>query len=299
MKFEKEFAQLLFRNAVIFIDSAIGYINKGLDSYVNMLQAIVNLQFAMELALKSSVVSYCGIRTVLVSKQSNLSDSEIEDLYSANKLKVREFDDIKNFTKGKKHLYNFERKEYQYMELFQKYRNCVLHSAYVFSEQERRDAEKDIMYALIHILGILMSGENTADRQFMQEYLNDSQYALLLKNPIYNQELYNFLKKEYEDLYTCPYCSTRTMTIDYKCARCFNVFSDRHFFGYVNCGYCGEEMVICDAVNIDYNNNYIRGYCLNCDNNTTVYKCPKCGQFINAELFDKTKCHEGFCSVFE
>lgn len=195
MKFEKEFAQLLFRNAVIFIDSAIGYINKGLDSYVNMLQAIVNLQFAMELALKSSVVSYCGIRTVLVSKQSNLSDSEIEDLYIANKLKVREFDDIKNFTKGKKHLYNFERKEYQYMELFQKYRNCVLHSAYVFSEQERRDAEKDIMYALIHILGILMSGENTADRQFMQEYLNDSQYALLLKNPIYNQELYNFLKK--------------------------------------------------------------------------------------------------------
>lgn len=242
MKFEKEFAQLLFRNAVIFIDSAIGYINKGLDSYVNMLQAIVNLQFAMELALKSSVVSYCGIRTVLVSKQSNLSDSEIEDLYSANKLKVREFDDIKNFTKGKKHLYNFERKEYQYMELFQKYRNCVLHSAYVFSEQERRDAEKDIMYALIHILGILMSGENTADRQFMQEYLNDSQYALLLKNSIYNQELYNFLKKEYEDLYTCPYCSTRTMTIDYKCARCFNVFSDRHFFEYVNCGYCGDQL---------------------------------------------------------
>lgn len=53
-------------------------------------------------------------------------------------------------------------------------------------------------------------------------------------------------------------------------------------------------MVICDAVNIEYNNNYIRGYCLNCDNDTTVYKCPKCGQFINAELFDKTKCHEGF-----
>ena len=80
-----------------------------------------------------------------------------------------------------------------YIILNVKYRNCVLHSDYVFSEQERRDAEKNIMYALIHILGILMSGENTADRQFMQEYLNDSQYALLLKNPIYNQELYNFL----------------------------------------------------------------------------------------------------------
>lgn len=42
----------------------------------------------MELALKSSVASYCGIRTVLVSKQSGLSDSEIEELYNANRLKV-------------------------------------------------------------------------------------------------------------------------------------------------------------------------------------------------------------------
>ena len=138
MKFEKEFAQLLFRNAVIFIDSAIGYINKGLDNYVNMLQAIVNLQFAMELALKSSVVSCCGIRTILVSKQSCLSDSEIEELYVTNKLKIREFDDIKNFTKGKKHLYNFERKEYQYMELFQKYRNCVLHFCLHHTEAEKK-----------------------------------------------------------------------------------------------------------------------------------------------------------------
>lgn len=102
MKFEKKFAQLLFRNAVIFIDSAISYINKGLDSYVNMLQAIVNLQFAMELALKSSVVFCCGIRTILVSKQSCLSDSEIEELYVTNKLKIREYDEVKNFTKGRR-----------------------------------------------------------------------------------------------------------------------------------------------------------------------------------------------------
>ena len=210
-------------------------------------------------------------------------------------MKIREYDEIKNFTKGRERLYNFERKEYQYMEMFQKYRNCVLHSSYIFNEQERQSVEKDVIYALIHILGILMSEETGIEnRKFMQEYLNDSQYAILLQNPIYNHELYNFLKKEYEDLYTCPYCSTRTMTIDYKCARCFNTFSDRHFFQYVTCGYCGEDMVICDAANIGYNNNYIRGLCLNCGNDTMVYKCSKCGQYVNAELFDMTKCHEGF-----
>lgn len=299
MKFENEFAQLLFKNAIIFVDSAIGYINRGLDNYVNMIQAIVNLQFAMELALKSSVVINCGIRTILVGKQSVMSDTEIEELYATNKLKIREYDDIKNYTKGRNHLYNFERKEYQYMEMFQKYRNSVLHSSYIFNEQEKQGVEKEIIYALIHILGILMSEETEiANRKFMQEYLNGSQYAVLLQNPIYNQELYSFLKKEYEDLYTCPYCSTKTMTIDYKCARCFNIFSDRHFFQYVNCGYCGEDMVICDAANIECNNNYIRGLCLKCGNDTMVYKCPKCGQYVNAELFDKTKCRVDFCSVF-
>ena len=118
MKFEKEFAQLLFRNAVIFIDSAIGYINKGLDSYVNMLQAIVNLQFAMELALKSSVVSYCGIRTVLVSRQSNLSDSEIEDLYSASingypYILKKAHDEVVIKEKNMKHII-------EYMDIFEK-----------------------------------------------------------------------------------------------------------------------------------------------------------------------------------
>ena len=89
MKYEKEFASSLFRNAVIFVDSAIRFLNEGLDNHVNMVQSIVNLQFALELALKSSVVSYCGIRTILIKKQSDLNDPEIEELYLTNKLKVR------------------------------------------------------------------------------------------------------------------------------------------------------------------------------------------------------------------
>ena len=268
-----------YRNAVIFIDSAIGYINKGLDSYVNMLQAIVNLQFAMELALKSSVVSCCGIRTILVSKQSCLSDSEIEELYVTNKLKIREYDEVKNFTKGRERLYNFERKEYQY--IWRCFRNietvyCIRHKL-LMSKKDK--VLKRMLYALIHILGILMSEETGIEnRKFMQEYLNDSQYAILLKNPIYEHELYNFLKREYGDLYICPVFMTRTMTIDYKCTRCFNVFSDRNCFGYVDCGYCGEQMVIFDVANIENNNNYARGLCLNCEDDTMVYKCPKCGQ---------------------
>lgn len=300
MNFEKKFAKSLFRNAILFVDSAIGFINKGLNDYTNMLQAVVNLQLALELALKSSIVSYRGVRTILVSKQSNMTDSEIEKLYYDNKLKIREYDDIKNYTKGKERLYNFQRKEYEYMKMFQIYRNYVLHSSYIFSKQEKQNIEKDIIYTLIHILGILMSDETAMEeRTFMQEYLNNHEYSLLLKNKLYVKELMNFLEQEYEDLYMCPYCSTKTMTIDYKCARCFNIFESRHCFQYVECNYCKENMVICDAANIDNNENHmIRGLCLNCEEDTTVYKCPECGSFINVESVDNINCYEGFCRIF-
>ena len=145
MKCEKEFSNILFKNAILFIDSAIGYINRGLDRYNNMVQSVVNLQIAMELALKSSVVSNYGIKMVLVKKQSELADNEIEDLFYANKLKVREYDDIKNFTKGKSQLYIFDRDDYSYMETFQTYRNSILHSSYVFSVNEIKSIEKSII----------------------------------------------------------------------------------------------------------------------------------------------------------
>ena len=299
MKYEIEFARSLFRNAVIFLDSAIKYFNEGLDYHVNMVQSIVNLQFALELALKSSVTSQYGIRTILINKQKELKDSELEELYLANKLKVREYDDIKNYIKGKGHLFGFNRKEYKYMEMFQKYRNCVLHSSYHFSVDEKKDIEKEIIYTLIHVLGILMSAEITEDRIFMQEYLNENEYTKLLENSFYIKELEDFLRKEYDEVYICPDCLTRTLTPDFKCARCFNVFSDFHFYGYAECGECGESMVIFDAANIECNNNYMRGMCLNCGNETTIYKCPKCGKCIDVELEDKTNCHENFCSIFD
>lgn len=301
MEYENNFAKILFRNAIMFLDAGVGFINKGFTTYRNMVQAIVNLQMAMELALKSSVVSYCGIRTVLNNKQSELSDLEIEELFNKNLLKIREYDDIKNYTKGKNHLYDFERKQYNYMEKFQKYRNCILHSSYIFTDEETKQMEKDIIYTLIHILGILISDETLIEeRKYMQEYLNKHEYALLLKNPVYNTELNVFLNNEYGKLYMCPYCSTKTMTSDYKCARCFSVFADRHFFEYVRCGYCGEDMVICDAANIDNRDDHmVRGLCLNCKVDTIVYKCPKCGKFVNTELFGEDDCHGGFCQLFD
>lgn len=35
--------------------------------------------------------------------------------------------------------------------------------------------------------------------------------------------------------------------------------------------------------------------CLNCGEDTMVYKCPKCHNYVTSELFDLENCHEDFC----
>lgn len=112
---------------------------------------------------------------------------------------------------------------------------------------------------------------------------------------MYFAELKKFLYDEYSEIYMCPFCSCKTLTPDKKCLACLYSFNDKIAFGYVRCGYCGKESVIYDALNISNNNNMIRGLCLNCDNDTTVYKCPKCNNSVNLELFKKDNCKPDAC----
>ena len=99
MMFESEFIKGLFQNAIFFLDEAISYINRGVSDRRNMILAIINMQISMELALKSSLATNFGLRTILVEKQANLSEKELQRLYEENNLKIKEYDSLKNFLK--------------------------------------------------------------------------------------------------------------------------------------------------------------------------------------------------------
>ena len=300
MSCDTEFSTVLSKNAIMFLDEAVGFINLGIKERKNMILAIVNIQLAVELSMKASIVDFYGIRKVLIDTQVKMTDLEIEQLFRENKLKVREYDSLKNFLKANNkdgERYNFEKTQYKYMERFQNYRNQILHSSYFFSDKECEEMERDLLYVLMHIIGVLMSDRMDDEyRKFVQEYLNYREYSKLIENPIYNHELQVFLERDYDKLYTCPHCGTKTVTPNRYCARCLTNFNvSNEIYAFVKCGWCGEEMVICDAANIENNNNMIRGLCLNCGEDTMVYKCPNCHSFVNAELFDRLDCHEGFC----
>ena len=299
--FVSEIKESLFRNAIVFLNAAVGDINRGLrEDDSNELLAILHTQMAVEAALKAYIIENFGIKLILHSKYENLCENDIEKAYYNNELKVKEFDSLKNFTKREQSFLKFDSSRYKYLERFQNYRNKLIHFNYSFSPEEKQKMEKDIIYVIAHILGALMgNGFSRGQRIFMQDYLHEKEYKILIENPLYFNELVQYLQEEYNSVYMCPICSNRTLTPEKKCLICLEAFNDKNAFRYVDCGYCGEKMVIYDALNISINQNMIRGLCLNCKNDTTVYQCPMCDNSVNLEMFEKDKCKPNYCNLFD
>ncbi|WP_369282216.1 hypothetical protein [Oscillibacter sp. GMB15532] len=285
----------IFLNATVFLNSSIKSVNSGLNYYKNKVLSIVNLQMALELAIKAKIVSDYGVVNILQNVNSDITDNELEEMYYSNKLIVREFDNLKNFLKSKNR-FNFDKPEYLYIERFQKWRNKLVHFNYSFSDEENSQIEKDIIHVLVYILGVLMSDDvNDDDRTYMQDHIDMDEYGKLMKNAIYFDTLSDMIDSEYGDPYYCPICDRKLLTPNKKCLGCLLSFKDSPCYGFVKCTYCHEDMVIYDKANIKYNKNMIRGLCLYCKNYTTVYECPKCGIAVNMESFDKTDCSPEYC----
>lgn len=99
-------------------------------------------------------------------------------------------------------------------------------------------------YILIEVLSCLSEDERLRNRQRQREGID----AAMARGVEFGRPKLRKPDNNYEAV---------MQRVDYKCARCFNVFSDRNCFGYVDCGYCGEQMVIFDVANIENNNNYV------------------------------------------
>ena len=288
----------LFRNAIVFLNEAIYRFNLGIENYDNKVLSIVDLQMSLELAIKFTIANYRSASSIFEDKSVvGLSEEEILSLFLDNKLKVKEFEQLKNYLKGDRFFCTEFSSEFSYMEKFQNYRNKLVHQSYNFSEDENAAIEKDIIHIIVYILYRLLSNDVSSSdyKEYLYEYIPQEEYQKLLSNAIFAAEIQSKFECEYGKLYLCPLCSTRSLTPLKKCYRCLESFDDRNFFGYVTCNYCDEDFVIFDAGNIDCNNGFIKGLCLNCEEDTIVYKCKKCGGYSNLEAFERKKCTPEHC----
>ena len=290
----------IFRNATIFLNDAIHHFNDGLDAKNNKMLTIVALQMSLELAVKYKIARDYGIRFIFERITDSTTDAEIIDAYNNNSLRVKEFDATKNFLKAKREENTALSEEYAYMEKFQKYRNKLVHFDYNFSSSEEAELEDDIIHILVKILHTLMSDNTLEDenRLFVVELISADEYSKLLSNTKYRNALEQMISDEYEDVYYCPICSRTLLTPIKKCLGCLHDFNDTVAYGFVKCNYCQKETVIYDKCNIQANT-FMRGLCLNCENDTVIYRCKKCENIYNFESTDKEICSLEHCYWFE
>lgn len=296
---ESKICTTLFQNSIIFLNDAIKHFNSNMQDHSVRILTVVEVQMAIELAIKYRIAEDFGSKMIFDNIPSDIDDNELERLFIENRLTTREFENLKNFLKSKEEYCRKLSKEFKYMEKFQLYRNKLVHLSYNFSQRELNELEDDIIHVIVYILHALLSGRVSADeyRTFLYEYIEQSEYKKLLSNRSFYTSLCEILNKEYPKLYFCPICDRTLVTPHKKCVGCLTNFDDTNAFGFVSCGYCGEDMVIYDACNIDINTT-LQGLCLNCENYTTVYECKKCGSVVNLELFDANKCNKNHC-VFD
>ncbi|WP_204792264.1 hypothetical protein, partial [Oscillibacter sp. CU971] len=113
-KIEEKIIMKLYQNASIFLNDAIIHLNKGIDSYSDMLLAIVDIQMSLELAIKVRVAQDHGVTAILQHADAEISADELAQKYEKNSLRVKEFESLKNFLKSKREYNHILSGEYAY-----------------------------------------------------------------------------------------------------------------------------------------------------------------------------------------
>lgn len=116
----------------------------------------------------------------------------------------------------------------------------------------------------------------------------------MLNNPKFLNALKKLIGEEYDEVYFCPICSQTLFIPTKKCLGCLNEFDNPHIFGYEKCSHCEKDTVIFDRCNLD-TNKFSRGLCVNCKNDTIIYRCECCGNEYNIESNDTEMCSPEHC----
>ncbi len=277
MTWDEQIVKNMEDNFFVFLNSSIEALNRGMGEYGNAILATVNIQLALELLLKLAVCKKEGINVILNTKQAALTDEEKEKLYRANKLKFRDYSDVKNHIKANRKKYWLNTDEFDLLDKFLDYRNKILHGSYAFSMDELEQNSMFIVHILAYVINTLFSyerGITDGTKQVVQR-INVEAYNRLLNYPGYEEEMYDFFADIGYELYVCPSCRKRMFVEDENiCLACFEDYSDDvecDAIGYLECPKCKRNALMYDKLNIEINKS-IMSKCINCGENFDVFR---------------------------
>ena len=302
--FERNIFEAVTDNSFLFLKESLGRLlerDSGYQEIENGLLTLTcaELQIALELAVRATIIRKVGIAGVLKDDQKKFSEEEILKHYENKTLKVEDFDKLKNYLK-KNNATSLLKKEYQEIERFQLYRNKIVHFACEFSDYEMANLRDDILYYIVHVVLVLLSEDTTGESpaEYLQRKLSDEFYKQLKKYTPYIRAMERYASKMADTVWTCINCFHRTYSPEFdNCYLC----GDETLRGYrrVDCSACGtKDSVIYDHLDIHNEGNHHRmnGMCLNCEEKTEVFECPECGIAHDIVIEWRGEyCREGYC----
>lgn len=271
---EKEFISSLYKKTTDFVNEAMKNLVeiKEVDKYLTF--TLINIQLANEFSLKASVASRCGLKSIL--NISDKSDENILKQYRDNKLKINEYEKIKNFAKSSIRL---TKKHIKDMTKFQEYRNRTIHSIYDFSNKSIEEIKKEtISYFLTVINYFAVSIPRKSDDCFnvnhLSELLDYKTMEKLRLDTEYLKCVEQYVEKNEVEL-CCVYCDFPSVTDDFVCLLCLESFKENSAFGFADCSWCFKRnTVVYDNLNL---RSETKGYCMSCEEKILLMNCTDCG----------------------
>ena len=303
--FEKKIFDTLINNSFLFLSEALRRLidrdpdGEGkLDTNLLILTC-AELQISLELAIRATLVKSAGINCILKSDQACLLEPEIEKLYSKNVLKVTEFDKQKHFLKSS-NISRLTNKEFKEIDRFQVYRNKIVHFSCEFSDVQLTELRDKVLYYVVHVILVLLADTSTGETpaEYLQSKLGFEFYKRVMAYYPYIKAMEQYAAKNADPVWTCIGCFHRTYSPEFDYCYCCG-YETLAGYRRVDCGCCGtKDSVIYDNLDIhnEGNNHMMRGFCMNCEEDTYVFECPKCGEAHDiTKNFERDYCDLNHC----
>lgn len=303
--FERNLYHTVVHNSLLFLEEGVkSLLDGGKKSDMDaMILACTNIQISLELAMRAYIIKNKGLEFIVDKKQKEENtDKEIEKLYAENRLKVIEFDAMKNQLKGKVASV-FKKEDFLIIDDFQTYRNKLVHFCCPLKKDEMWKLRERLMYYVVRVVLCLLydNYEEKKPAEYFEELLGWDFYRTLINDRGYIRAIEQLAKEQSKDVGLCPICGRIAYSIDDEFCYFCNVQPHVDEWGRTACIACGRKnSVIYDKMNIHLKGNHhsMPGLCQHCEAHPQIFECPICGQshWMYSDTYD-WMCYDGHCTT--
>lgn len=303
-EFEHDIYKSVVHNASLFLKEGIKILfcdndfHKASIDADSFILAVSHIQMAMELAAKSYIIYYKGLKSVVHSSQANLPIEDLQKLYYDHRLKVQEFDAVVKQLNGSEFNLRLSKSKRKRIKEFQNYRNKLFHLTCNIEEHELENMRDTLlMYSINTVMFLLFDQyQNERPSDFMAQLTNWDYFHTLQHSKIYRDCMKEIAKESGDTILVCPLCENLAYSKEEE--YCYVCSFDGIHFGRTDCEECGGvKTVIFDrGAHFNGHPNLYQGFCQECETKNAIFECPRCGKAYHYYFqIGKQQCEEGHC----